>query len=118
MSLNTLRDAIHDNAVAKGWHPEGPQSERFPTLLCLVHAEVSEALEDYRLGYTMTAQWRTPNPHSTAEGKPEGIPSELADIIIRVLDICGLYGIDIESAVKAKMAYNQTRPHRHGGKVC
>ena len=117
MSLNTLRDAIHDNAVAKGWHPEGPQLDRFPTLLCLVHAEVSEALEDYREGHPIQTYWRTPKTLGV-EGKPEGIPSELADIIIRVLDICGLYGIDIESAVRAKMAYNRTRPHRHGGKVC
>src|SRR5690606_27339797 len=30
-------------------------------------------------------------------GKPCGIPSELADIVIRILDICGLYGWDLEA---------------------
>lgn len=49
--------------------------------------------------------------------KPEGIASELADVIIRVLDICGHYGIDIEQVVAEKMAYNATRAHRHGGKA-
>ena len=112
MNLTQLTAAIHGNAKARGWHDEGPKTDRFPTLLCLVHSEVSEALEDYRTGCGMT------DTSSTSRGKPCGIPSELADIIIRVLDICGLYGIDIESAVRAKMAYNATRPHRHGGKVC
>jgi NTP pyrophosphatase (non-canonical NTP hydrolase) len=46
-----------------------------------------------------------------------GIPSELADIIIRVMDIGGLYGIDIDKAVKEKLQYNESRPYRHGGKV-
>jgi NTP pyrophosphatase (non-canonical NTP hydrolase) len=48
--------------------------------------------------------------------KPEGIPAELADCIIRILDYCGKEGIDIEEAVKIKHQYNKTRPYRHGGK--
>jgi len=48
--------------------------------------------------------------------KPIGIPSELADIIIRVLDICGAYGVDIDAAVESKMEFNETREVRHGGK--
>ncbi len=48
--------------------------------------------------------------------KPEGIPSELADVVIRVFDMCGYYGIDLEAAIKEKMAYNKTRPFKHGGK--
>lgn len=50
------------------------------------------------------------------EAKPHGIPVELADIIIRVLDMCGHYGIDIEAAMLAKAKYNESREHRHGGK--
>lgn len=48
--------------------------------------------------------------------KPEGIPIELADCIIRILDYCGKEGIDIEEAIKIKHEYNLTRPYRHGGK--
>jgi NTP pyrophosphatase (non-canonical NTP hydrolase) len=49
--------------------------------------------------------------------KPEGVPSEFADIIIRVLDACGAYGIDIEEAVQLKMEYNRTRPFKNGRAV-
>lgn len=46
--------------------------------------------------------------------KPEGVPSEFADIIIRVLDACAAYGIDIDAAMREKMSYNRTRPYKHG----
>jgi NTP pyrophosphatase (non-canonical NTP hydrolase) len=51
------------------------------------------------------------------DAKPEGVPSELADVIIRVLDICGYYGIDIEHAMLTKAKYNEGRSHRHGEKA-
>lgn len=49
--------------------------------------------------------------------KPEGIATEFADCIIRILDYCGHEGIDIGEAIKIKHEYNKTRPYRHGGKV-
>jgi len=48
--------------------------------------------------------------------KPEGIPIELADVVIRIFDLCGYYNIDLEHAIEEKMTYNKTRPHKHGGK--
>ena len=51
------------------------------------------------------------------ENKPEGVPIELADLIIRVLDTCEQYGIDIEAAIEMKIKYNETREYRHGGKL-
>jgi NTP pyrophosphatase (non-canonical NTP hydrolase) len=49
--------------------------------------------------------------------KPCGIPSEMADVVIRVLHFCGKHGIDIEKAVIEKMAFNESRPHMHGKKI-
>lgn len=46
--------------------------------------------------------------------KPCGIPSEMADIVIRVLDVCGRYGISIEQALREKIEYNRQRAHKHG----
>jgi NTP pyrophosphatase (non-canonical NTP hydrolase) len=45
-----------------------------------------------------------------------GVPSELADVIVRCLHFAGYHGIDIEAALIEKMIYNESRPYRHGGK--
>ncbi len=57
-----------------------------------------------------------PCPGGTAGAKPEGIPSELADVVIRVAHFCGANGIDLAAAVREKVAFNKTRPFKHGGK--
>jgi len=108
MNLTELSVMVHTLAIEKGWY-EG-DSINIPEKLALIHAEVSEALECYRDDQMET--W------STASEKPEGFPIEIADIVIRVLDLCGALGIDIQGAVDQKHAYNATRPHRHGNKKC
>ncbi len=47
--------------------------------------------------------------------KPEGVPVEIAALLIRVLDWAGHYGIDLDAEIERKMKYNWTRPYRHGG---
>lgn len=125
-TINELVKEAHQNAVNKGWWEE---DRSFGEIIALIHSEVSEALEDFRNGRTpnlniyyleredgtvSAAPYENqPNPN----WKPCGIPSEMADIVIRVFDACGRYGIDLEQAITEKMAYNATRPQRHGGKV-
>ncbi|WP_235886062.1 nucleoside triphosphate pyrophosphohydrolase family protein [Paenibacillus cymbidii] len=119
-SINQFVDEAHKNAVDKGWHDE-PRS--FGDVIALIHSEASEALEDYRNGHAFTEVWYERNgavyvasQQPEPDMKPCGIPSELADIVIRVFDACGKYGVDLDTAIHEKMAYNATRPHRHGGK--
>lgn len=116
--INELVKQAHQNAVNKGWWDE---DRSFGEVIALIHSEASEALEDFRNGkrpdevwYELKQVW---NNETQEIGKPCGIPSELADICIRVFDVCGRYGIDLEQAIREKMDYNATRPRKHGGKV-
>lgn len=109
LKINEFVTAVHQNAVEHGWW-DG-EERTFGELISLCHAELSEALEEFRNGHTPTETYHQEN------GKPEGIPSELADVIIRIFDMCGHYGIDIEAILKEKHEFNKTRPYKHGGKV-
>lgn len=48
--------------------------------------------------------------------KPEGFGIETVDVIIRMLDLNRALGIDTQRCYELKTAYNESRPHRHGGK--
>ncbi len=121
MSLNELAAKCHAMSIEKGWYKE-PRD--FPELAVLLHSEISEALEDYRAGHDVTETWYEPTSwwrrlwawFLGKNRKPCGIPSELADIQIRLSDMCGYFGIDLDAAVAEKMAYNAGRAYRHGGK--
>lgn len=140
LTINTLIEESHRNAVDKGWY-NPPKT--FPEAIALFHEEASEALKEYRNGHepgeiywkidtknntgyagrVMTDDEFRTLPDSTqidlfngGHAKPEGIPIEMADILIRVADTCGFYGIALEDALRIKMAFNITRPIRHGGK--
>ena len=125
--LNQLRDEVHKNAIEHGWWEK---EREFGTLVALMHSELSEALEEWRNGrkpdevyFSCTSSKNIYDGVHCGEecdlctgGKPEGIPIELADCIIRILDYCGAKGIDIEEAIQIKHEYNKNRPYRHGGK--
>jgi len=106
--LNAYGDHIHSWAKQKGWW-ENPRP--VPELLALLHSEISEALEEYR----MPGKFE-PSKIRYVKGKPEGFGVELADVFIRLMDMSNALGIDMEKMVQVKMDYNSTRPYRHGNK--
>lgn len=116
MTINDLVSAAYETSKNKGWWdlPEGwPADMAYEPntgeKLMLVVTELSEAMEDYRKGLPLDVI-------QIAGGKPEGFPIELADAVIRIADLCGYLGIDLNTAIIQKLEYNKTRSFRHGGK--
>lgn len=133
MNINELAKEVHQNAVDHGWWDKPPT---LPEALCLIHAELSEALEEYREGnpliYGTCAlaaedckysgvcdKVGRPGEVDGIDGpcKPEGIAVELADVILRTLDLMAALGVDVDAVVIAKHKYNLGREYRHGGKA-
>lgn len=123
--LNDLAREIFDIATSKGWHD---RKVAFGDALTNIHGEVSEAWEEYRNGKMINETYYVDKGgqcdwcdklicDNCPNHKPEGIPSEFADIIIRTLDCCAMYNIDIDSIIQEKMRYNKQRPYKHGGKI-
>lgn len=93
-------------AKVKGWLE---REVSIPEQCALIHTEISEAME----------AWRNQEPLSWTDesGKPQGIGSEYADAVIRILHYCSLLGLDLATELDRKMAYNDTRAYRHGNKA-
>lgn len=111
MEFKTLQQKVHSTARESGWYGGelGERSDlRIASMIALVHSELSEALEELRQGRKHLS--------ITEEGKPGGFPSELADVVIRVMDMAEWLGIDLEQVIVIKNKYNQTRSYRHGNK--
>lgn len=94
---------IHKCAINHGWYenidPENPHIDFIPSKLALIHSEISEALQCYRIG------------------EKAGFNKELADGIIRIFDLCAFLDIDIADEVATKHIFNLDRPYKHGGKL-
>lgn len=122
MEIKELIQKAHSNAVEKGFYPEGEQ-KNIGELLMLVVSELGEALEAHRKGtYPIYEMFQS----EIDEGRPfqeafknhikDTLHDELADAVIRICDMCGYMGIDLEKHIELKMKYNEAREHKHGKK--
>jgi NTP pyrophosphatase (non-canonical NTP hydrolase) len=108
MTIQELMDESYQTAKEKGWTDDG---RTFGDHISLMHQELSEALDYHRSGAAVDDVW------TDRKGKLHGIPIELADELIRIAQFAKEKGINLEAALRLKLAYNKTRPFRHGGKV-
>lgn len=97
----------------RGWYDKDVP---FYQAMALLHSEVSEAVEAYRTHGAADQTKPDDTPFAGVVNKPEGVGSEFADILIRLLDNCDRWGIDLAFEFNRKLEYNKTRPYRHGGK--
>ena len=96
---------IKHNAKTHGFNDHERHPAEFVTL---IHSEASEVYEEFRKGNDPKMTYYS---HG---GKPEGIPSEIVDVIIRAIDMANYYDINIQEAMWEKMQYNKNRPYMHG----
>lgn len=97
----SIQDASHGDAVKAGWWNDKSDTDLgllVPVKLCLIHSEISEAMEGHRKGLADEKL-----PHRPA------IEVELADAIIRIGDLAGRLNLDVGGAIEEKMTYNRTR---------
>lgn len=101
--LTVLRACAYGASLKAGWYHNPktgkPIVRNVPEMICLIHSELSEAMEGYRKSL----------PDDKLPHRPM-IEVELADAVIRIADLCGYLGLDLAGALNEKMSYNANRP--------
>ena len=120
-NLNQVSKEQHERMVEKGFYDGNKQ---IGTLLMLTVSELSEALEADRKGrHSDLKEFEAHLQEGISEEQKKDafkqyikdtFEDEIADTFIRLLDLCGYLGIDIDSHIKHKMWFNSTRPPKHG----
>lgn len=104
LAVGTLQHVCHSRARSSGWWNDIKTGEdlrgkrNVGELLCLVHSEISEAMEGHRKGLMDTHLPDRPM-----------FEVELADALIRIFDIAGAMNLDLAGALVDKLEYNETR---------
>lgn len=100
-----MAERVHANAVVKGfWDGELSREKELAVRIALIHSEISEALEATRTG----------NPADRHVPALTNLEIELADAVIRIMDMARHFNLRVGQAIVMKHAFNETRPHKHG----
>lgn len=124
MTLRAMAAEVRQVNIKLGWRaPDGGMCEgqTFGDYIALAHTELSEALEAYRDHRLADATDDRYSPIIESGDpplpKPEGVGSEFADVLIRLVDMADVFGIDLEAEYRRKIAYNRAREYQHGGRT-
>lgn len=98
---NEISKQVHDISVSKGWWESNRSNAE---TLMLIVTELAECCEGLRHG----------NPQSESIPEFSNAEEELADTIIRIMDMAVGEGFDLAGAIFAKIEYNKSRPRKHG----
>lgn len=122
MTITELVDKNHAAMVEKGFHQK---EKNIGEVLMLIVSELSEALDAHRKDKFFDHDGFIEELETYARGGEvragffagavkDTFEDELADVVLRVADLCGMLDIDLETHIKAKMRYNASRPYKHG----
>lgn len=115
-NFNKTAMEIREQMDSNGFHLDVEKG----TALMLTVSELSEALEalrkDRRADITnFDTEVSTLGFQNAFKAHiKDTFEDEMADALIRILDMCAKYNIDIDFHVKQKMLYNSQRPYKHG----
>ena len=111
MDIRTLQNEAWANSEKHGFHETEKDREPITKLMLMIE-EIIESFQEIRDGNNLRLI-----TYREEDGKPEGFPVELADLVIRTCDLAGILQVDLMRAIAEKHAFNLTRPYKHGRKL-